>query len=166
MKSIVITMVGNDKPGLIDSIAKIINSADGSWQASSFAQMAGHFAGFAEVQVNEESEQALLKSLSAHPDLTITLSEGLQSSGPSLKKASIEIEGNDRTGIVRELSGVLHQFDLNIMQFDSACESAANWGNLVFKAKACVELPESLDLDELQEALEALSDDLMVDIKL
>lgn len=166
MKSIVITMMGNDKPGLMDSIAKIINSVDGSWQASSFANMAGQFAGFAEVLVSEQSEQALLKSLSEHPELTITSSAGVKSSGPSLKRASIEIEGNDRVGIVRELTGVLHQFDLNIILFKSACESAANWGNLVFKAEASVELPESLDLDELKDALEALSDDLMVDIKL
>jgi glycine cleavage system regulatory protein len=166
MKSIVITMVGNDKPGLIDSIAKIINSADGSWQASSFAHMAGHFAGFAEILISEESEQTLLKSLSEHPDLKITLSEGIHTGKPELKTASVEIEGNDRCGIVRELSGVLHQFDLNIMQFDSACESAPNWGNQIFKAKANVELPEKLDIDELKEALEALSDDLMVDIKL
>lgn len=166
MKSIVITMVGNDKPGLIDSIATLINEAQGNWQASSFAHMAGHFAGFAEVLISEENEQALLKRLSAHPDLTITSSEGIKSTGPALKRASIEIEGNDRVGIVRELSSVLHQFDLNIMQFDSSCESAANWGNQVFKAKTSVELPESLDIDELKDALEALSDDLMVDIKL
>ena len=166
MKSIVITMVGNDKPGLIDSIAKIINSADGSWQASSFAQMAGQFAGFAEILISEESEEALLKELAAHPDLKITLSEGLASDRNALQTAIVDIEGNDRTGIVRELSGVLNQFDLNIMQFDSSCESAPNWGNQIFKARANVELPDALDVDELKEALEALSDDLMVDIKL
>lgn len=166
MKSIVITMVGNDKPGLIDSIAQIINSSQGSWQASSFAHMAGHFAGFAEILITEDKEADLLKSLSKHPDLKITSSEGLDSVKPSLKRATVEIEGNDRCGIVSELSGVLHQFDLNILQFDSSCESAANWGNQIFKAKANVEIPEKLEVDELQEALEALSDDLMVDIKL
>lgn len=166
MKSIVITMVGNDKPGLIDSVAQIINSVHGSWQASSFAQMAGHFAGFAEILISEENEAILLKSLSEHPELSITSSHGLDNVKPGLKRASVEIEGNDRCGIVSELSGVLHQFDLNILQFDSSCESAANWGNQIFKAKANLELPEQIRIDELQEALEALSDDLMVDIKL
>lgn len=166
MKSIVITMVGNDKPGLIDSIAQMINSSQGSWQASSFAHMAGHFAGFAEILIAEDKEAALLQNLSDHPDLKITSSAGLENVKPELKRATVEVEGNDRSGIVSELSGVLHQFDLNILQFNSFCESAANWGNQIFKARADVELPEKLDIDELQEALEALSDDLMVDIKL
>ena len=74
MKSIVITLVGNDKPGLIDSIAKAIAAAKGNWQASSFAHMAGHFAGFAEIQIPEENEAALLEKLQNHPDLKKKLS--------------------------------------------------------------------------------------------
>lgn len=89
MKTIVITMVGNDKPGLIDSIANIINGANGSWQASSFAHMAGHFAGFAEILISEDSEQELLAQLTEHPDLKITLSEGLQSAKPRDRKSVV-----------------------------------------------------------------------------
>ncbi|BDX05314.1 glycine cleavage system protein R [Planctobacterium marinum] len=166
MKSIVITLVGNDKPGLIDSIAKAISNAQGNWLASSFAHMAGHFAGFAEIQIPEENEAALLATLENHPDLKITLSEGVSGQQAEMRKATIDIEANDRQGIVKELTHVLNTFNLNIMQFDSVCESAPNWGNLMFKATAEVDLPLDLDTQELQSALEDLSDDLMVDIKL
>lgn len=166
MKSIVITLVGNDKPGLIDSIAKAISTAKGNWLASSFAQMAGQFAGFAEIQIPEENEAMLLSSLEQHPDLKITLSQGISAQKADTRKALIEIEANDRQGIVQELTHVLNTFNLNILEFDSECGSAPNWGNLMFKATAEVALPIDLDTDELQTALEGLSDDLMVDIKL
>ncbi|MCC2604996.1 glycine cleavage system protein R [Planctobacterium marinum] len=166
MKSIVITLVGNDKPGLIDSIAKAIAAAKGNWQASSFAHMAGHFAGFAEIQIPEENEAALLEKLQNHPDLKITLSQGISAQKTDLKNATIEIEANDRQGIVQELTNVLNRFNLNIVQFESECVSAPNWGSLMFKATAEVTLPVEVQTEDLRTALEGLSDDLMVEIKL
>lgn len=166
MKSLVITLVGKDKPGLIDSIAQTVSQAKGNWLASSFANMAGQFAGFAEIQLPEENEAQLLATLKNHPDLDITLNEGLSSQGKKKQKAQIDVQGNDRAGIVQELTAVLNQFNLNIVQFESLCESAPAWGNLIFKATTAVELPLDINTDELKEALEALSDDLVVEIQL
>jgi len=159
-------MVGNDKPGLIDSIANIISAAEGNWLASSFAHMAGHFAGFAEISIEEAQQETLLAALKNHPDLEITLSHGVEKQIQETQRISVNVEANDRPGIVKQLSGVLNQFDINIVQFDSACHSAPNWGNPIFRATAEVELPEGFDSNELQSSLEALSDDVMVDIKL
>ena len=159
-------MVGNDKPGLIDSIARHVMDAQGNWLASSFAHMAGHFAGFAEIQLPANQEKSLIDKLKSHPELKITLSEGLSGQCKDVRTAKIDIHGNDRRGIVQELTSVLNQFNLNITQFDSGCESAAHSGHTVFKARTQVELPEDLNTEELQSTLESLSDDLMVDIHL
>lgn len=166
MKSLVITLVGKDKPGLIDSIAQTVSNAEGNWLASSFSHMAGQFAGFAEINLPEEKQAQLIDALNTHPDLQITLSEGQSASAKQLRQANLEVHGNDRPGIVQELTGVLNQFNLNIVQFESTCESAPNWGNIIFKANTIVELPQDVDTDELQETLEALSDDLVVEIQL
>jgi glycine cleavage system regulatory protein len=72
--------------------------------------------------------------------------------------------GTDKTGIVQELTEILNQFNLNISKFDSTLESAPNWGNPLFKAKALICIADEFDLDSLTEALESVANDLMVDI--
>ena len=72
--------------------------------------------------------------------------------------------GNDKTGIVQELTYVLNQFNLNILTFASHCESAPKWGSLIFKAKAEIAVPAGFDDGALQEALESFANDLVVDI--
>ena len=72
--------------------------------------------------------------------------------------------GNDKPGIVQELTAILNRFNLNIIKFDSTCDSAPNWGGLLFKAKALVAVEEGFDLDELSDELESIANDLVVDI--
>jgi glycine cleavage system regulatory protein len=72
--------------------------------------------------------------------------------------------GNDRPGIVQELTAILSRFNLNILTFDSRCVSAPNWGAQLFKAKVLIGVDEAFELDELRYALEDLADDLVVDI--
>lgn len=166
MKSFIITIVGKDRPGLIDAVAQVVYQHSGNWLASNFSHMAGHFAGFAEIHVPEQNEAELKTKLEQIPDLQITVHPGDTPEKPELNAAVIEILGNDKPGIVQELTSVLNQFNLNISQFDSSCGSAPNWGSALFKAKAHIEIPQDFDVDELREALEQVANDLMVDIDL
>ena len=54
--------------------------------------------------------------------------------------------------------------EINIQKFSSECVSAPNWGNLMFQAEFTVSIPDEVDLDEIQEALETIANDLVVDI--
>ena len=81
------------------------------------------------------------------------------------QKVQIEITGNDKTGIVQELTQILNQFNLNIVKFDSYLETAPNWGGSLFKANALISIAADFDLEKLQESLESIANDLMVDIE-
>ena len=63
MKPVIITVIGKDRPGLVDAVAKKVYQFGGNWQGSSFAHMAGQFAGFVEVLVPAEQHQALIDAL-------------------------------------------------------------------------------------------------------
>ena len=82
------------------------------------------------------------------------------------KTVQIDITGNDKSGIVQELTQILSQFNLNIVKFDSHLESAPNWGGLLFKAKAIITVAADFDLSTLQESLESVANDLMIDIEI
>ncbi len=164
MQSLVISIMGKDKPGLVDALAKCVYKHQGNWQGSSFAHMAGMFTGFVEVHVADEQKQSLIDALDALSDLSVQSVAVTNGEPTNTTKLTVDVMGNDKTGIVQELTSVLNQFNLNILTFSSHCESAPNWGNLIFKAKAEIAVPENFDDDALQDALEALANDLVVDI--
>jgi glycine cleavage system regulatory protein len=164
MKTLIIGLVGADKPGLIDSIAQKVYTAEGNWLSSNFSHMAGQFAGFAEVQVPIDAIDTLTKTLSNIPDLHIQVHGGDKTKETDSSLVSIDVVGNDRKGIVQELSSTLNSFELNIVKFESRCESAPNWGSILFKAKAIIHTSEQFDLDELQEALENIANDIVVEL--
>lgn len=166
MKPMIFTLVGKDKPGLIDSLAKKVYEFNGNWLASNFSYMAGQFAGFVQVDLPEDKHQALIEVLNAHPDLTLHVVSADKAPERNVNIADIEIIGNDKPGIVQELTNTLNQFNINIMRFETSCESAPNWGSLLFKANAKIEVPDGFDLDLLREALEDIANDLVVDAAL
>jgi glycine cleavage system regulatory protein len=165
MKPMIFTLVGQDKPGLISDLAQTIYEAGGNWLGSNFSHMAGHFAGFVQIDLPEEKHQNLINIFSEHPHLKIHLLSGEATQNDKAQSAKIEITGNDRTGIVQELTQILNQFNLNIMKFDSSCQSAPNWGGSLFKATAIITIANDFDLDDLRESLESVANDLMVDIE-
>jgi glycine cleavage system regulatory protein len=165
MKPIIITIIGKDQPGLVDTLAKRVYAHQGNWLASNFAQMSGQFAGFVEVHVPEASHDDLITSLNEVKDIRVQ-SVSVADSNHLFNHQSmvIEVMGNDKAGIVQEITTVLHQFNLNIRSMESCCESAPNWGNLMFKASIVIDVPDAFDSDKLTESLEGIANDLVVDI--
>lgn len=164
MQSLVITIMGKDKPGLVDALAKCIYKHQGNWQGSSFAHMAGLFTGFVEVHVAEDKQSELIDALNGITDLSVQSVVAAAERTSFDTTLSVNIMGNDKTGIVQELTSVLNQFNLNILSFNSTCQSAPNWGSLMFKADVIIAVPQPFDDDALQDALEALANDVVVEI--
>ena len=165
MKPFIITLIGEDKPGLLSSLADIVYQHHGNWLASNFALMAGKFAGFAEVHLPDQHVAAVSEIFSARTDVSITMSSGDNHPEAQIKHATFSIIGNDKPGIVNELSSVFTRNGANINRFESKCESAPSSGNTLFKATAFVEVPIDFDLDIFVDAVEQIANDLMIDIE-
>lgn len=166
MKPMIFTLVGKDKRGLIESLAQTVFDLGGNWLGSNFSHMAGHFAGFVEIRLPVEHQTELMQRFAKHPDLSIKLLVGEADAVSAEQTAQVDIMGNDRPGIVQDVTGILSRFNINIVTFDSKCVSAPNWGGQLFKAKAMIGIEPAFNLDELRDALENIADDLVVDITL
>ncbi|MDO2947302.1 glycine cleavage system protein R [Aeromonas simiae] len=162
-KQLVITVIGPDRPGIVESLAEAVSTAGGSWQASSMSELAGQFAGILQVTLPEAAVAPLHQALNALPDLRITLVEGAEVALPD-HELLITLTANDRPGIVHELSAALHRLSVNVMELSTGCEAAAHSGAPLFYAHALLALPQGMTQEELVAALESLSDDLMIDI--
>jgi glycine cleavage system regulatory protein len=168
-RSLVMTVIGQDRPGLVESVASLVTEHGGNWLESRMSRLGGQFAGILRLEIPSEKEPALVAALKglatrgltivAHPDqLEATPTPGRQS--------ELNIVGQDRPGIVREISHALAGFGVNVEEFQSECASAAMSGETLFKAHARLSIPEKCDVARIRQELERIAADLIVEIEL
>ena len=165
---LVLTIIGEDKPGIVGSLAKVIAGHSGSWLESSMSQLAGKFAGILRVSVEENQSEALVNSLKSLSDELRLIIEKVSYEQNDAKHKIIELSllGNDRPGIIKEISKTVAELSVNFEQLNTECMPAPMAGDILFKASASLKVPDGLSIDILQQALENLADDLIVEIKL
>ncbi len=167
--SLVLTILGEDRPGLVDSIAQTVAEHGGNWIESRMAHLAGQFAGILRVEVDADGAKALttaLGSLSAGGLKSTVQADIAQPTETQLPAVQLSLVGQDRPGIVREISRVLAEHGVNVEELETECIRAANTGQSLFQATAQLRLPESLAADTLGGALEQVASDMMVDLTL
>lgn len=168
MKSFVLTIIGADRAGLVEALSEVVTAHGGSWQRSQMTELAGMFAGMVLVEVPADNAAAFRAALAPLHDrglMDVTLRVAAASEPPEdAPTLSFEVVGADRPGIVHEVSHLLASRGIGIIDLRTWTESAAMAGSSLFRAAAVVRLPEGMTADDLTEALEDLSDDLMVDL--
>ncbi|HEX4263645.1 MAG TPA: ACT domain-containing protein [Verrucomicrobiae bacterium] len=166
--SLVMTVIGDDRPGLVDSVASIVAEHGGNWLESRMSRLGGQFAGIVHVEVPADKERSLakaLKGLDAH-GLTIVVHSSQRQPMVPRHSSILEIVGQDRPGIVRQISHTLAGFGVNVEELDTECASAAMSGEPLFKARAVLTIPDSCNVAELRKTLEKIAADLIVEISL
>jgi glycine cleavage system regulatory protein len=164
----VITVVAPDKPGQVERIADCIALHGGNWLESRMSRMAGQFAGIVRVAVPVDNRDALQNALQALGDQEIRVLFAESSTEPSTgwKSIGMDLVGNDRPGIVRDITRLLAEQGVNVERLVTEVNPAPMSSEPLFHAEAVLGVPLSLSLDSLQERLETLADDLMVDLVL
>jgi glycine cleavage system regulatory protein len=165
MKQLVLTIIGPDRSGLVDELSTVVLAHHGNWLASNLSHLCGHFAGILQLEVAEEYLSELEHAIHAIPDLEVKIEAGEEQVNDTNKQLNFVITSNDRPGIVQELSSVLRHKGASILHFTSKQQSAPNWGVPLFSAEATVLLPSGLSQDEVVNALEAITADLIVDVE-
>lgn len=165
---IVMSVIGPDRPGLVEMVASTVKSAGGNWLESRMCHLGGQFAGILRVQAAEGREQELLAAVALleAKGLSVVVKEGGDSGvGAScVEVATIEIVGADRPGIVSQISNAFAKRMVNVEDLSTGCRSAPMSGEVLFEAKARVCIPEDCDVADLRRDLELIAADLMVDV--
>jgi glycine cleavage system regulatory protein len=164
MKQLILTIIGKDRPGLVEEISSTLLEHHGNWLTSNLSHLAGQFAGIVQVEIAEEYLQEIQDALQALPGLDVTFELG-ELAPETPETLNLVITGNDRPGIVQELASVIRHKGANITHLNSRQQSAPNWGVPIFSAFATVTLPSGMHKDNVIEALESITSDLIVDIE-
>lgn len=163
--SLVMTLIGPDRTGLVEAVARAVAEHDGNWLESRLCRLGGEFAGILRVEMPEGRKPALLTALQKIPGLNVTVRPDETAAAPAeARQATLEIVGHDRPGIVRDLSAALARAGVNVEEFSSEVVSAPMSGENLFKAQARLRLPARCDLAALKAALEKVAADLLVDV--
>ena len=168
MIDLVLTLIGPDHPGIVDSVSDVVAAHGGNWLESRMAHLAGKFAGVLCVEVADEQAAALeaaLARLSAS-GLHVIVERSVPAEVAPPRITEIELLGLDRPGLVREISDLLAGRAINVEELRTDRFSAPMSGELLFRAQVRVDVPATVSAADLRKDLERLASDLMVEIRL
>jgi len=164
---LVLTFVGDDRPGLVNAISEAVAAHGGTWLESRSARLAGKFAGILLVRIADEGviplESALAKLAPSGLRVSIERGAAAEPERP-WRMVELDVVGKERAGIVRDVTEALTHLGVNIEEFASGLEGEPFTGVEMFRATARLSVPDGLDLGELRKALEKLAAEIMVDL--
>ena len=165
MATLVLTLIGDDRSGIVNALADVVSRHDGNWERSQLAELAGAFAGIVLVTLPDERAEAFTAAVTALAGLTVVVHDvDATAADEPTGRITVELLGNDRPGLVKELSGVFTQHGLSIEEVETGSYDAPMAGGRLFEALLVVPVTESTDTDALRADLERLAMELMVDI--
>lgn len=169
-RALVLTVIGKDQPGLVEALSDLIAQHEGSWDESRMARLAGHFAGVVQIHIDEDRAEGLIATLPTLADRGLSVSV-VDSDWDRVvvdhrESLRLELVGQDRPGIVREISRTLAALGVSVQELRTVLESAPMSGEPLFRAQAELVPPARVGFEQIRTALEQLADDMVIDITL
>ncbi|GAB20039.1 hypothetical protein GOEFS_105_00500 [Gordonia effusa NBRC 100432] len=169
MRNLVLSVIGDDRPGLVSALADAIATNGGSWDRSQLARLAGKFAGIVVVTVAASDADQVISSvtkLDGLLDVVVHDGGGDVISGNDWTALRIGLLGNDRAGIVQEISTALSASGATIENMVTGTREAPMAGGILFEADFDVRIPPGTELSTVRSDLERLASELLVDLEI
>lgn len=168
MARLIVTVSGDDRDRLIATLSGIVTSHGANWEESRIAELAGRFAGVIVLAADDAAVPELSAALrAATAGLEVTIHPATDVSQPvAAQQLTIHVLGNDRPGIVHEVSDVLARTGLSIERMRTEWNDAPMAGGRLFEAGITGTVPPSFDQAQVRAGLERLATEIQVDIEL
>ncbi|HWJ65916.1 MAG TPA: ACT domain-containing protein [Nocardioides sp.] len=168
MATFTLTCIGDDRPGLVSDLSAAIRARGASWNRSQMARLGGKFAGILLIEAPDTDAEALVADLASLGEvgLEVTVERTDAVAAAAGVRLTLDLLGADRTGIVAEISSALAGHQVSIEELATDVRDAPMAGGKLFEARAVIEAPLGTSMDALRATLEAIADELMVEINL
>jgi glycine cleavage system regulatory protein len=166
MASLILSVIGSDRPGLTEALARAVLSAGGNWLESHLSRLGGLYVGSVLVELETDAVEGLRSAVSAvdAQGLEVRIAPAVEDPGAAGEAVHFSLVGQDRPGIVRQVTATLSGLDVNIETFDTRISAEPHSGVPLFHMEAHLRLQPGLRAGEVQAALEEISTEIMVDI--
>jgi glycine cleavage system regulatory protein len=163
--SLIISFIGDDRPGIVQVIADVVATHGGSWQESRMSGLGGYFSGTARILIDSEKLEDLDQGLQSLEGLTFVLRPLRQEpSDKTTQMMKLDIVGPDRPGILQDVMNQLVGYGINVVEMETEVSPASMSGELNFIADALVEVPNEVDVENLDRQLDVVARNLGLDI--
>lgn len=168
----VLTAVGEDRPGLVDSISAFILECGCNIEDSRMALLGGEFAMLILVTGEQPGIDKVLKGaaaageragLSVHARATQAPRSGAHKGGAI--PFEIEAYSMDHPGIVHRIAHYLAERRINVRALETRVSHAPTTGMPLFSLHATVDVPASEKVAEVRKGLEAICAAENIDIE-
>lgn len=168
-QNLMLSVICDDKPGIVKTIAETVADNGGNWLESRLAQLDGKFAGVIRISTAEEQLATLEDALGAlrTQGLLIQIEpvyDKVVRSPSSL--ATFSLAGPDRPGIVRDLAKAFLQYDMNVEELVTHRTSMPYSGEPLFEAEGVILVPEGVALEPLMAQIDEIAEALALDIRI
>ena len=163
--SLIVSFIGDDRPGIVQMIADVVAGHGGSWQESRMSGLGGYFSGTVRILIDSEKFEELDQDLRTLEGLTFVLRPLRQeSSQKTAQLMKLDIVGPDRPGILQDVMNQLVGYGINVVEMETEVSPASMSGELNFIADALVEVPNEVDIENLDKQLDDVARNLGLDI--
>lgn len=166
MAKLILSVTGSDRPGLTRKLAEAVLAAGGNWLESHLSRLGGLYVGSVLVEVDEDRIEALRGAISEVDagGLSVRMSPAVESFAEAGGEVTFSLVGQDRPGIVHQVTTTLSGLEVNIEDFNTRIAPEAQTGAPLFHMEARLRLPQGMGVQTVQTALEAISAEIMVDV--
>jgi glycine cleavage system regulatory protein len=168
MATLILSVMGSDRPGLTQALAGAVLASGGNWLESHLSRLGGLYVGSVLVELAPDGVdrlRAAVQAVDAH-GLEVRITSAVEAPGSLGDAIRFSLVGQDRPGIVHQVTAILSGLEVNIEAFDTKISAEPHSGAPLFHLEARLRLPPTLRAGAVQAALEAISGEIMVDIAL
>lgn len=168
-KTLIITLMGPDRPGLVAEISQWVTENGGNWLESRLLNLGDQFAGALRIEIEPSAEGLLIEKLRSleSKGLTINWVEDKSTSPKATRRITqLTLSGQDQPGVVHRVFSILGRYKINVEELKTGTRGAPWSGHVLFEAEARLAVPADTDIANVRRDLEALSHDLLVEIEI
>ncbi|HLZ75024.1 glycine cleavage system protein R [Phenylobacterium sp.] len=168
MATLILSVMGSDRPGLTQALAAAVLASGGNWLESHLSRLGGLYVGSVLVELaadGVERLRAAVQAVDAH-GLEVRITPAVEATGPAGDAVHFSLVGQDQPGIVHQVTAILSRLAVNIEDFETRISAEPHSGAPLFHMEARLRLPPALGPSQVQAALEDISGEIMVDIAL
>jgi glycine cleavage system regulatory protein len=166
--SLVVTVMGPDRPGIVSLLSDRAQRFGANWTASRMEKLAGQFAGMVHFEVPRANAAGLAQALADLEASGLKVVVASSENGPSpagQRALALELIGDDQVGIVSRLTALLAERNVSIEHIHTELLHGEG-PRQTFKVRAHLMAPAAVDTAGLKQELETLASAMMLDVAL
>lgn len=161
----IVNFVGKATPTTIKQLAAITHENGGKWLISKVNFIESQVAAVIKVELPTQNTQLVQQAFMDHPDLIVQIVESDPHSHQGETIYQLRLDASDRAGIVNEITSILDNQGISILDMDCQRVFIAGGGGVsssLFTANIAIKLPTEIQIEDVADELEALSEDTRV----